>query len=46
VVGNLGQLLGSSNVALVLQKALCEDEVDLLERTTSRFGIELWKKKG
>jgi len=39
VVGDFGQLLGSCNVTLVLQEALGEDQIDLLERAASGFGV-------
>jgi hypothetical protein len=40
VVGNLGQLLGSLNVVLLLQEALGEDKVDLLKGATGGLGVE------
>jgi hypothetical protein len=40
VVGNLGQLLGSLDVVLVLQEALGEDKVDLLKGATGGLGVK------
>lgn len=39
VVGNLGQLLSGRDIVLVLQEALGEDKVDLLEGTTSSLWV-------
>lgn len=40
VLVELGQLLGGGDVALVLEEALGEDEVDLLERAARGLGVQ------
>jgi hypothetical protein len=40
VVGNLGQFLGGLDVVLVLQEALGEDQINLLEGTTGGLGVK------